>query len=193
MKELLLLIISFIMPLKENSFEKDFIIHTEETPTQIYWISDDVILLSYTSYAEIFNLNNRKRNRLEECKNCLYGYDKEIVLCEYEHRVINNTNEYSTEIKVRNMNGEVLLEKGIFPTVIPSVCKKDSILLKNAFPFLEEKFYRLSKDGFGEITVKRESRTFKGIAKYKSISVGKERILVLDWENTLWVYKRVTF
>lgn len=188
----LLLILLALFPKDQPTFTQEYVIPTEQIPLNIYWISQDNILLSYINGAEIFNLENRKRNILEECKECIYGYDKELLRCEYEHRDIQSMDEFSTTISLYDSMNTLIFKKDIFPTVIPTVCKREYILLKNAYSFLEKKIYYLDiqKDTFEELSNLRKKKNIHNLPNYKNISVGKERVILLTEDNLLTVYRR---
>lgn len=128
----------------EESF--DYSKYLDEKPLHTYRISDKNILLSYSDGADIYNIETRQRNTLEKCTNCVYGYDGEIVRCEYEHRQIESIEEYSTSISVYDSSNDLLSTYDIFPTVTPFVCTKRYVLLKSAYPFLEQNTYILYLD-----------------------------------------------
>lgn len=62
---LLLILLSLFLK-DQPTFTKEYVIPTEQIPLNIYWISRDNILLSYINGAEIFNLESRRQNTLEE-------------------------------------------------------------------------------------------------------------------------------
>ena len=170
--------------------EYDFVIYSDTIPLNIYWISEDNILLSYINRAEIFNLENRDRNSLNNCTNCIYGYEGEILRCEYIHREIQSSKEFSTTISVYDSKDKLIFQKDLFPTLIPTICKKEYIILKNAYPFLEEKTYILDTktQNLSEQKIKRAIPKIKGL-EYKNISIGEGRIIIETGNNILEVYK----
>jgi hypothetical protein len=192
MLQKLLILLLTLFPKEESTFTKEYIIPTEQIPLNIYWISEDNILLSYLNKGEIFNLENRKRNILEECKNCIYGYGRELLKCEYEHRDIQSMDEFSTTISLYDSTNTLIFKKDIFPTVIPTVCKKEYIVLKNAYSFLEKKTYYLDikKDNLEEVNNLKREISIPNLPKYKNIAIGEERVILLTEENFLAVYKR---
>ena len=189
LENILLLLITISQVRKDPVFE--YVLHTEDIPLNIYWISDENVLLSYLNGAEIFNLENRSRNRLEHCENCIYGYDMEILRCEYEHRSINSLEEFSTTIYLYDSRDTLLFKKDLFPTVIPIVCKKGYIILQNAYSFLERKTYKLNIEN-GEIQEELNSKQKKidGLPEYTNISIGEKRLILLTEENILKIYRR---
>ncbi|MFA5622814.1 MAG: hypothetical protein WC981_01110 [Candidatus Dojkabacteria bacterium] len=191
LKNILFLLLSLLLT-KEN-LEFEYVIQTESTPLNIYWISQDNILLSYLNEAEIFNLENRVRNKLDDCESCIYGYDKEILRCEYTHREIKSMQEFSTTVSIFDSKENLIFKKDIFPTVIPITCTKDYILLKNAYSFLEQKTYYLDiqKSELKEFERERKDLAINSLPPYKNISIGKERVILLTEENLLTVYRRV--
>lgn len=140
--EIFSILLSLLFP--EEVYTNEYIIKLDQTPLNIYWISEDNILLSYLNYSEIFNIESRSRNKLEDCTNCIYGYDREILRCEYEHREIHRIDEYSTTVYIFNSSNKLLYTKDIFETVAPVVCMKEYLLLRNAYSFLEETEYLLN-------------------------------------------------
>jgi hypothetical protein len=181
MKELLLLLISLFIPFREDSYLKDHIINIENPPIYIYWISEDVVLLSYVNYAEIYNLRYRNRNKLEECSNCIYGYDKEIVKCFYEHRMIKSIDEFSTSITLLDSNENTLFKENLFPTVIPYICMKEYIYLRSAYTFLENKSYILNT----------QNRILSDYTEVPDEIIAKNDkwLLKINVEKLLYVYK----
>lgn len=188
----LLLILLSLFAKDQPTFTQEYVIPTEQIPLNIYWISQDNILLSYINGSEIFNLENRERNILEECKNCIYGYDKELLRCEYEHREIQSMDEFSTTISLYDSKDTLIFKKDLFPTLIPTVCKRESIILKNAYSFLEKKTYYLdiSTNEFKELEKQKVKISTDTLPLYKEISVGKERVILLTEDNLLTVYRR---
>ncbi len=167
-----------------------YVLPIESNPVNIYWISQNNILISYPNQGEIFNLESRQRNKLEDCTNCIYGYDKEILRCEYVHREISSPEEFSTSISVYNSKNELIFQQDLFPTVIPISCKKDSLILKSAYSFLEQKIYILdTKDGEFKEYEKKE-KIYPQISNYKNISVGGKYIVSLEDERLLKIYLR---
>lgn len=179
MLEKLILLLTILLPRNEPTYTQEYFTQLQQTPLNIYWISDDNILLSYINSAEIFNLENRQRNVLEECTNCVYGYDKEIIRCEYIHRDIQSTDEYSTTINIYDSRTNQIYTKDIFPTVIPTICTRNYLILKNAYSFLEDKTYLLNL----------HTDELKEIEKEQRITVWRERMIKLE-ERYLSVYKR---
>lgn len=141
-----LLCILTMLILKPERYEEEYIIQLEQPLLNIYWISENNILLSYINSSEILNLENRSRYKLGNCTNCVYGYDREIVRCEYSHREIHSMNEYSTTVSIFDESNNLLYTKDIFETVTPVICMKEYILLINAYSFLEEKNYLLNTE-----------------------------------------------
>lgn len=176
-KELFLFLLSFLNT--EKSFAFEYVLPVESSPLNIYWISENNILISYRNKAEIVNLENRARNTLEECTNCIYGYDGEIVRCEYVHREIESSEEFSTTIYVYNSKEEIVFQKDLFPTVLPTLCKKDFLLLKSAYSFLEQKSYYLdTTDGLlSEYNIQEKNR-----------SVGERYLILIGEGNFLKIY-----
>jgi len=186
-----LLFLFFNIFQKEVTAEFEYVLPTNDIPLNIYWISQDNVLLSYFTHSEIYSLENRERNILEECKNCIYGYDREILKCKYEHSTIQSTKEFSTSIYLYNSKNELVFSKDLFPTVIPIVCKKKYIILKNAYPFLEKKTFVLDIEGGKEREISKGKDFYiRGLPEFQNISIGEERIILLTRENLLKVYKR---
>lgn len=191
LKQILLSLITIFLPQQEITYTKEYLLNTESIPLNIYWISDDNILISYSNGAEIFNLENRARNSLDDCSNCIYGYDREILRCEYIHREIKSMYEFSTTVSIYDSKENLVLRKDLFPTVIPVICKKEYVVLKNAYSFLEKKTYYLDiqKSELEEISQKKSDIHISGLPKYRNISVGNERVILLTEENLLTVYR----
>lgn len=176
-----------------NSFQTPtlaYVLPIESNPINIYWISQNNILISYPNKGDIFNLESRQRNKLDDCTNCIYGYDKEILKCEYVHRDISSPEEFSTSIYVYDSKNELIFQKDIFPTVIPISCKKDSIILKSAYSFLEQKKYSLNTET-GELKeYKKEKEIYPKILNYKNISVGEKYVVALQDDKRLYIYRK---
>lgn len=185
-----LLLLFFTIFQKENIPKFEYILPTSKIPLNIYWISHDNVLLSYTSHSEIYNLENRTKNMIEDCKNCIYGYEGELLRCEYVHRGIKSMDELSTTISLYDSKDTLLFKRDLFPTVIPIVCKKKYIVLQNAYSFLERKTYQLNIEN-GELLEIQSSKGKKidGLPEYTNISVGEKRLILLTEENLLRVYK----
>jgi len=184
------LLLFFTIFQKEFVIEFEYVLPTNGIPLNIYWISQDNVLLSYFSHSEIFNLENRERNILEECKNCIYGYDREILKCKYEHHTIKSIEEFSTSIYLYNSNDELIFSKDLLPTVVPVVCKKKYIILKNAYPFLEKNTFLLDvEEGKEREISKGKDFYIRGLPEFQNISIGEERIILLTRDNLLKVYK----
>lgn len=190
LKNILLILLSLLLTEKNLKFE--YVIQTESIPLNIYWISHDNILLSYLNEAEIFNLENRVRNKLNDCESCIYGYDKEILRCEYIHREIKSMQEFSTTVSMFDSKENLIFKKDIFPTVIPVICTKRYIILKNAYSFLEQKTYYLDiqSNELKDFKKQKKNPAINSLPPYKNISVGKERVILLTEENLLTVYRR---
>jgi len=192
LKTLIIFFLSLLSPDENITYSKEYILKTEQIPLNIYWISENNILLSYLNTAEIFNLESRERNVLQDCKNCIYGYDREFLRCEYVHREIYSMDEFSTTISMYNSKNELLFTKDIFPTVIPVICKREYILLKSAYSFLEQKTYLIDTNT-GESSIhesKKQRLNINGLPQYKDISVGSKWLVLLSEENLLYVYRR---
>lgn len=194
-KQILLLILSFIFPHKEVVYVKDHMILTNHTPSYIYWIDDSNVLLSSYGYTQIYNTDNRKSNVIDTCKNCIYGYDFGLFYCSFKHRDIDSMDEFSSTIYQYNSKGELIFKKDIFQTVVPLVCKRDYIFLETGDPVLEQNTYLLNtKENSYERYVKDfKEEEIKGIdSKYLSLSKSRdqEKIIVLDEYKRLWVYMR---
>ncbi len=195
LKNILLLILSLIFPPRENLYYKDHMILSSHTPSYIYWIDDSNVLLSSYGYTQIYNTDNRKSNAIDTCERCIYGFDYGLFYCSYEHRDINSRDEFSSTIYQYNSKGELIFSKDIFETVTPLICKKDYIILKTGDPVLAQNTYLLNiKENTYERydkEVKREK--IKGIdIEYISLFKSKdmEKILVLDMDLKLWVFRK---
>ena len=182
-KEILFYILSLIFSKQENTYIKEYMIDTKYVPQYIYWIDDINVLLSSYGYTEIFNTYSRKSNTIDTCDNCIYGYDKGFVYCMYENRDIFSMDEFSTSIGLYDIKNNLIFSKDIFPTVIPTVCKRDYIVLRTGDPILEQNTYILDmkKDTF-EIYEEEEKK------EWESRDMSKK--VVIDDYNILWFYKR---
>lgn len=186
----------FIYPFFLNShlsYTREYLLQTEDIPLNIYWISEDNILLSYpTNVADIYNLESGQKNRLDKCNKCVYGYDGEILRCEYINRNINTPQDPATTIYMYNSQNDLIFQQDLYHTLLPVVCKKEEILLRVNHPALQEKIFSLNTKS-GEL--KNFQKQFKkvdidGLPKYKNISISKKRIILLTNEGYLTVYKR---
>lgn len=101
-------------------------------------------------------------------------------------------NEFSTTVYVYDSKNTLIFQKDLFPTVIPIICKKEYIIFKNAYSFLEKKTYYLDiqKNTFEEVSHLKKEKNIPNLPNYRNISIGEERILLLTEENLLTVYKR---
>lgn len=158
-------------------------------PEYIYWIDESNVLLSYLGGGVIYNIESRKRNTLQECNDCTYGFDYEFTTCKFVHREINSVNEFSTTVYLNEKSMDV------FPTVVPTVCKSDFVILKSAYSFLEQKTYIADfKEGsFKEFIREKSKDSFNGIEDgYITLSKSKDlsKLIVLDEYYQLWVYER---
>lgn len=188
-KEILFYILSLIFPHSEDVYSKQYMIDTTVVPEYIYWIDESNVLLSYLGGGVIYNIESRKRNTLQECNDCMYGYDYGFVTCRYIHREIHSVNEFSTTVYLNERSMDV------FPTVVPTVCKKDFVILKNAYAFLEKKTYIADfKNGsFKDYIKEKKAYSFNGIEEgYITLSKSKDlsKLIVLDEYYQLWVYER---
>lgn len=157
-------------------------IDTKYIPQQIVWIDDINVLLSSYGYTEIFNTYNRKSNFIDTCDSCLYGYDFGFIYCKYTNRNISSINEFSTTIEVYEINGNLLFSKDIFPTIAPTLCKRDYLLLKTNDPNLEQNTYSLDiKMGILEKTDEQ-----KEIKEWYSKDMSRKITIGDDYR--LWVY-----
>lgn len=183
-KEILFYILSLIFSKQEGTYLKEYMIDTKYVPQYIYWIDDINVLLSSYGYTEIFNTYSRKSNSIDTCSNCIYGYDRGFVYCKYENRDIFNINEFSTTVYQYDIENNLIFSKDISPTVIPFVCTKEYILFKTGDPVLEQSMYVLDikKDVFKIYE--------KEIEKREWYSRDKNKKVVIDDYNILWLYKR---
>lgn len=190
LKNILFILLSLF--LTEKNLEFEYMIQTESIPLNIYWISQENILLSYLNEAEIFNLENRVRNKLNDCESCIYGYDKEILRCEYIHREIKSMQEFSTTVSMFDSKENLIFKKDIFPTVIPVICTKRYIVLKNAYSFLEQKTYLLNTSNalLEEYIYKEKKFKNSNLPKHKNITVGEDKVILLTNNYLLKVYRK---
>ncbi len=183
-KEILFYILSLIFSKQEDTFIKEYMIDSKYVPQYIYWIDDINVLLSSYGDTEIFNTYSRKRNTIDTCENCIYGYDMGFVYCTYEHRDINSMNEFSTTIYQYGIDNNLILTKDFFPTVIPIVCKRDYIVLKTGDPVLEQNMYiyDVKKDVFKIYEEKKHKTGWNSKEKSKRV--------VIDDYNFIWLYQK---
>ncbi|MBP6976027.1 hypothetical protein KBB42_00295 [Candidatus Dojkabacteria bacterium] len=183
-KQIILYVFSLLFPKDETIYIKEYMIDTKYIPQEIVWIDDINVLLSSSGYTEIFNTNNRKNNIIETCENCIYGYDFGFIYCRYINRNINSWDEFSTTIEVYDINDDLLFSKDIFPTVVPTVCRKDFVILKTNDPNLEEKTYIL------DIESNTLNEDFNKEVQREWYSKDMKRKIIIGEDYRLWVYVR---
>ncbi|KKP41917.1 MAG: hypothetical protein UR34_C0011G0067 [candidate division WS6 bacterium GW2011_GWC1_33_20] len=188
-KAILFYILSLIFPHTEDIYSKQFLVDTPFVPEYIYWIDDSNVLLSYVGGGVIYNIQNRNSNTLQECNDCIYGYDFGFVTCRYVHREIQSMDEFSSTIYLNEKS------MGVFPTVVPIICKSDYVVLRNAYAFLEQKMYvaDFKKGSFKEYVKEKKKDSFNGIENgYITLSKSNDlsKVIVLDRYYRLWVYER---
>jgi len=183
-KELILYILSLFFPKDETIYIKEYMIDTKYVPQEIVWIDDINVLLSSYGYTEIFNTNNRKKNIIDTCENCIYGYDFGFIYCKYINRNINSWGEFSTSIEVYDIDKNLLFSKEIFPTVAPTLCKRDYILFNTNDPNLKQYSYILDIKN-GTLEGRDEPQENK---EWYSKDMSKKIIIGEDYR--LWVYER---
>jgi len=183
-KEILFYILSLIFPKQEDIYIKEYMLDTKYIPQEIVWIDDINVLLSSYGYTEIFNTYNRKRNTIDTCSNCIYGYDFGFIYCKYINRDISSMDEFSTTLEIYDIKNVLLFSKDIFPTVAPTVCKREYVILKTNDPNLEEKTYifDIKSNTLREESNKREQK------EWYSKDMSKK--IVLEDDYMLWVYMR---
>ena len=101
--------------------------------------------------------------------------------------------EFSTTVYIYNIDGELLYSKDLFPTVIPIVCLKDSVVLESAYSFLEQKRYILKNDVLEEVPYIKKKEIFKGIEGSNTVVSKRKdskKVIVLDEYTRLWVYTK---
>lgn len=194
-RHFLIYLLYLISPKHENAYVRDHMIDTKYIPQYIYWIDGDNVLFSSYGYTTIYNTESRKSNIIPTCNSCIYGYKKGYVMCKYEHRQIHSMEEFSTTVYVYDANEILLYSKDIFPTVTPIYCSKDYVLTKSAYSFLEQKtyIYDIKKNVSKEVVLQKNREVLNGIKEeYITVSKGKdlERLILLDMDYNLWVYKK---
>ncbi len=194
-KNILLLILSFLSPPKEDIYILDHMILDSTAPSYIYWIDDSNVLLSSYGNTQIYNTDNRMGNAIDTCQECIYGYDFGLFYCSFKHRDIDSMDEFSSTIYQYNSKGELIFSKDIFETVVPLTCKRDYIILQTGDPVLEQNTYLLNvkKDIYEKYTKEVKKEKIKGIdIKYISLSKSKDmhKVIVMDEYKRLWVYRR---
>jgi hypothetical protein len=183
-KEILFYILSLIFPKQEDVYIKEYMLDTKYIPQEIVWVDDINVLLSSYGYTEIFNTYNRKSNVIDTCDNCIYGYDFGFIYCKYTNRDISSMDEFSTTLEIYDIKNVLLFSKDIFPTVVPTVCKREYVILKTNDPNLEQNTYSLDiKMGILEKTDEQ-----KEIKEWYSKDMSKK--IVLEDDYMLWVYMR---
>ncbi len=194
-KSIIFYLLSLLIPQKESMYIKEHMINTKYVPLYVYWIDESNILLSSYGYTEIYNTNTRKNSTIDTCEKCIYGYSSGIFRCEFENRDIDSRDEFSSTIYQYNTEGDLILKRDIFESVIPIVCKEDYIILSTSNPMLEQKLYVLDikNDKFMEYLKPEKEDPFKGVeAGYITVSksFGNEKLVILDNYYRLWIYKR---
>lgn len=186
---ILLTVLLFNMFLSsEPEYLKEYMIASSVNPLYVYWIDESNILVSDIESSFTFDLVSREKKDLESCESCITGYDEGVIYCEYVHRMIQSEEEFSTTIIVKDLEFKVLNTFELFPTVIPVVCKRDWVVAKSAYAFLEQRKYLIQSRGIGEVE-NRKSKDMKGLINY-TVSNDKERMVGLDEYNILWMYRK---
>lgn len=109
----------------------------------ILWIDDNNIIVNSTRKSYLYNIIEREEvEKYERKENQVFGYDEEVVYCEWRNREINSIDEYSTHLVKKNITGDVLLDIEFKPTVYVLECGK-KIILKTVPP-IEERYYLFS-------------------------------------------------
>lgn len=186
LKKILIYILTLLIPKKEITYSPSYIINIPNIPLQIYWIDSDNILLSSFGYTEIFNTHTRESNTIKTCRECIYGYDRGFFYCKYEHRDIQNPEQFSTTIYQYDSRDNLIFSKELFPTVVPVLCKRKYITLKTAYYFLEQRGYLLNveEDRYEEIPIKKREKGDTTLSKRDDLG----KMIVADRYARVWLY-----
>ena len=114
--------------------------------TPVYWINNNEILVNEYEESYVYNIIDRESKELFiKGVNEIYGYDNgEIYICKTETKDRNTIDDYSTHLSKTDLDGNLLLDIELKPTLEVLECR-DNVILKTVFP-IEEKFYVFSND-----------------------------------------------
>lgn len=192
-KNIFLLLTTLFSSLMGGSkqYKELYVIEKDISPVYIYWIDDINILVSMYESSFKFNLETREKEILSDG---LVGYDNgKHIKCEYRNVQIESSDECSTFLELKDLDGNLLYTTCMFPTVKPVVIEDGLLIAKSSFSFLEQKYYRVDFNSgkYEEYEMKKSKREYKGIEDYKQSTVSKDGkyVVVLDRFNRLVVYR----
>jgi hypothetical protein len=146
------------------------------------WIAENKLIINEENKAYIYNVESREKEKeFKKESNQLLGYkDNKYIICEWEHRIINSLEEYSTHFIQKLDNGEIIKDLEFKPTLEVVECK-ENIIFKTIYP-LEEKFYLFDQELF-EIEEYTSRSTSSNLKYWISI----------DDFNNYWINKITLF
>ena len=193
-KNLFLLLTTFLSSLigGGKEYKQLYVIEKDISPVYIYWIDDINILVSMYDQSFKFNLETKSKDVLSDG---LVGYDNgKYIKCEYKNVQIDNSDQCSTFLELKDLDGNLLYNTCIFPTVKPIVIEDGVLIAKSSFSFMQQNYYKVDfKSGTFKILKEKEKeiKKYKGIEDFKqsTISESGEYVVVLDRFNRLVVYR----
>jgi hypothetical protein len=188
--------INLINKLIRTFFNISFLFNTESFPlTQQIDIQDVIFKHNYIyfiedKYIRIFNIEKRSfLLPIEKPYQSTVSIKNNILLfCEWENFNIDSLDEYSTKVFIYEKDDkDNALILNLHPTVKPTNCSKDILLLTTSLPQLEKRnfTYTFESEKLEEIAVYKEELVDTWTNNYKNITVKK------GIDNVIWIYRKV--
>ena len=121
-------------------------IHSITYPQQVFWLDLNNIILVKDMDVYVFNLEDESLAKIfERDRNEFVGFnsEKELIICSFEHFIIDSYDDFSTELTFWDGERNVLNTVRVFETVRPIFLYEDIVVVKNALDFLEERYFEI--------------------------------------------------
>jgi hypothetical protein len=178
-EKIILYIIALLIKVKVIEIDS-FKLNIKPT-SPVYWINNQEILVNEKDKSYVYDIKQReKQKEFKKKSNQVVGYkDDKYLICEWENRSIDSSEQFSTHLKQTTEDGKILQDLELKPTLEVIECREE-IILRTVYP-LEEKFYFFDSDLFE-------------IEEYKEniLSPNLTHWLSTDDFNNYWINK-ITF
>ncbi|HRI05646.1 MAG TPA: hypothetical protein PLV59_01740 [Candidatus Dojkabacteria bacterium] len=152
----------------------------EDKPAEISWYSKDTLILQTESQIKLFNVIGREFNdilTLDTNEYAKFGEENSKIVCTWQNQVKKKPEDIGTVIRMIVDSKEVRkMELG--QTVKVDNCKKERLIVSNAFDFMERKQYEIVVET-GEVYERDIEEIFKAEIEWKQ----NDRILTINGNN----------
>lgn len=148
----------------------------EDKPAEISWHSKDTLILQTESQIKLFNVISREFNdilTLDTNEYAKFGEENSKIVCTWQNQVKKKPEDIGTVIRMI-VDSKEIRKMELGQTVKVDNCKKERLIVSNAFDFMERKQYEIVVEA-GEVNERAIEELFEAEVEWEQ----KEGILTI--------------